>query len=157
MTDPQLRFEVEELLYDYVQCIDDDELERWPEFFTDPCEYKVIPRENADQGLPVAVMFCDSRGMLADRVTALRKANIYPAHYTRHVVSNPRVLGVDGEVIRAQANYVVFETRLDGETYVYNAGKYVDEIVRVDGRLRYRSKHCVFDTHRIRTLMVTPI
>lgn len=41
-----LRFEVEELYYDYVECIDDDELELWPEFFTQACLYKVISREN---------------------------------------------------------------------------------------------------------------
>ena len=28
-----LRYEVEELLYDYVQTIDDDRLEEWPDFF----------------------------------------------------------------------------------------------------------------------------
>lgn len=152
-----LRHEVEDLIYAYVQCIDDGDLEHWPDFFTDPCVYKVIPRENVDLGLPAAVMFCDSRGMLRDRIVALRKANIYAPHFYRHVVSNVRVLGeADGE-IQAQANYVVFQTLLDGETRIYNAGKYVDRIVRVDGALRFREKLCVFDTNRVQTLMVTPI
>jgi anthranilate 1,2-dioxygenase small subunit len=52
---------------------------------------------------------------------------------------------------------VVFQTLLDGETRIYNAGKYVDQIVRVDGELRFKEKLCVFDTNRIQTLMVTPI
>ena len=48
------RQEVEDLIHAYVQCIDDDRLEEWPDFFADDCLYKVIPRENADLGLPVA-------------------------------------------------------------------------------------------------------
>lgn len=46
MSPQDLRFEVEEMYYDYVECLDDDQLERWPEFFTDDCVYKIIPREN---------------------------------------------------------------------------------------------------------------
>jgi anthranilate 1,2-dioxygenase small subunit len=151
------RQEVEDLIHAYVQCIDDDRLEEWPDFFTDDCLYKVIPRENADLGLPVAVMFCDSKGMLRDRIVALRKANIYAPHFYRHLVSNTRILGEQGGVITAQTNYGVFQTLLDGETRVYNTGKYVDKIVRVNGQLRFKEKLCVFDTYRIQTLMVTPL
>lgn len=157
MSASALRYEVEELIHAYVQCIDDNQLESWPEFFTDPCVYKVIPRENADAGLPVAVMFCDSKGMLRDRIVALRKANIYAPHFYRHLVSNVRVLGEDDGVIRAQTNYVVFQTLLDGATQIYQAGKYADRIVRTPEGLKFQEKLCIFDTYRIQTLMVTPI
>lgn len=152
-----LRYEVEELLYAYVQTIDDDRLEQWPDFFVDDCEYTIIPRENTDLNLPAAIMFCDSNGMLHDRIVALRKANIYPEHYTRHIVSNMRVTAAKDGVIHAEGNYLVLQTRMDGDTKIFNAGKYVDEIVRVDGQLKYRKKTCIFDTHRIQTLLVTPI
>ncbi len=36
-------------------------------------------------------------------------------------------------------------------------GRYLDDIVRVEDRLLYRKKLCIFDTHRIATLMMTPI
>lgn len=154
---PSLRYEVEELLYDYVQTIDDDRLEEWPDFFVEDCEYQIIPRENTDLGLAAAIIYCDSKGMLHDRIVALRKANIYPEHYSRHIVSNMRVTADKDGVIYAEGNYLVLQTRMDGDTKIYNAGKYLDEIVRVDGELKYRKKTCVFDTHRIQTLLVTPI
>lgn len=157
MSTMELRYEVEELLHAYVQCIDDNELEAWPDFFVDDCVYKIIPRENADQGLPVAVIYCDSKGMLHDRIVALRQANIYAPHFYRHLVSNTRILGEENGEIRAQTNYLVLQTLLDGETRIYNAGKYLDRIVRVDGQLRFKEKLCIFDTYRIQTLMVTPI
>ena len=153
----RLRYEVEELQHAYVQCIDDDDLERWPEFFASECSYKVIPRENADLDLPVAVIYCDSQGMLKDRITALREANIYAPHFYRHLVSNIRVVDEQDGAIHVQSNYLVLQTLLDGETRVYNAGKYVDTLVREAGELKFREKLCIFDTYRIQTLMVTPI
>ena len=157
MSQLPLRYEVEELIHAYVQCIDDGLLEAWPDFFTDDCVYKVIPRENVDLGLPVSVMFCDSKGMLRDRIVALRKANVYAPHFYRHLLGGTRILEDRGDLIRSQTGYGVFQTLLDGETRVYNTGKYVDTIVRVDGALRFREKLCIFDTYRIQTLMVTPL
>lgn len=151
------RTEIEDLLHAYIAAIDDDRLEEWPDFFTENCEYQIIPRENADLDLPAAIIYCDSKGMLKDRIVALRKANIFPEHYCRHIISGTRITGMNGDLTLSESNYVVFQTRMDGETKIYNAGKYIDKIRRVDGTLRYESKKCVFDTHLINTLMVTPI
>ena len=155
-----LRDAVEELQHAYVEAIDDDRLEEWPSFFARECVYKVIPRENYDRGLPMTIMYCDSQGMLRDRIVALRKANIYPPHYSRHLLSNLRVhriSGREGDVVAAQANYVVLQTRHGGDTTVYNAGKYVDRIVFEDGKAKFQSKLVVCDTFRVATLLVTPI
>lgn len=149
--------EIAEFNAAYAHCIDDDHLEHWPEFFTEDCEYRIIPRENVDLGLPASIMFCDNRGMLVDRVVALRKANIYPAHYSRHVLGVPVLLGDDGDVVRSQTSYVLMQTRMDGETRLFSAGKYVDSMVRIDACLRLKNRSVIFDTHRIDTLLVTPI
>lgn len=149
--------EIAELNAAYAHCIDDDQLERWPEFFTENCEYRIIPRENVDLGLPAAIMFCDNRGMLVDRIVALRKANIYAAHYSRHVLGAPVLLDADGDGIRSQTSYLLLQTRMDGQAKIFSAGKYVDVMVRVNGLLRVRRRSVIFDTHRIDSLLVTPI
>ena len=64
----RLRLELEDLFAAYAACLDDGELERWPEFFTDDCRYEIIPRENFERRLPLAVLRCESKGMLIDRV-----------------------------------------------------------------------------------------
>lgn len=157
LTGVELQYEVERLLARYVECIDDDRLEEWPDFFVDACSYKVIPRENEDRGLPIAVIDCDSRGMLLDRIVSLRNANVYPEHVYRHVVSNVHVKGIESGEVVVQSNYAVLQTRNDGVTKIYNAGRYLDRIVVVDGGLRFKQKRVVFDTNRIDTLMVRPI
>lgn len=153
----ELKSEVENLLNAYAQCIDNDELENWPDFFTDTCLYRIIPRENHEIGLPTAVMWCDSRGMLEDRVTALRHANVYQVQWYRHLLSNPVITTEDGDTFNVQSNYAVFKTCNDGESTVYNVGRYVDVIVRVDGQLKFKERSAIFDTHKITTLMVIPI
>ncbi len=149
--------EIAEFNAAYAHCIDDDQLEQWPDYFTENCEYRIIPRENVDLGLPAAIIFCDNRGMLIDRVVALRKANIYPAHYSRHVLGPPVLIKSEDQIVHVQSSYLLLQTRMDGETHVFSAGKYLDVLERVNGVLRIKRRDVVFDTHRIDTLLATPI
>jgi len=161
MVSQELRSAVEDLIHAYVQCIDDDRLEEWPDFFTEDCLYQIMPRENTDQGLPIAVMYCDSRGMLQDRVVAHRKANLFAPHLYRHLVSALRVTDQDKGMVTARSNYALFRTALDpinyGTTEVYSVGEYRDKIVFVDGVAKFQERIVIVDTSRIQSLLVTPL
>ncbi|EXS69433.1 MULTISPECIES: aromatic-ring-hydroxylating dioxygenase subunit beta [unclassified Sphingobium] len=157
IADPVLQGLIDSLNAAYGLCLDDGRLEDWPEFFVEDCLYQVIARENVDNGLPAAVMYCDSKGMLVDRVVALRHANVFPEQFSRHLISRAVVTGSDGNTVTAEASYAVLQTRNDGETRIYNAGKYIDRLLVKDGAARLISRTCVYDTHRIATLLATPI
>ena len=157
MAERDLYYALERLQTEYILAIDDGRLEDWPDFFVEDCLYRIIPKENFDLDLPAAVIHCDNRRMLLDRVTSLRTANIYQPHQYRHLVSGARILARDDDVVKMQSNYVVFQTLQDGETHVYQAGRYLDSVVWNEGRLKFREKHAVFDTSRVRTLLATPI
>jgi 3-phenylpropionate/cinnamic acid dioxygenase small subunit len=152
-----LRFEVDELYADYVECLDDGALERWPDLFTDECLYKVIPRENVERGLPLALILCESKGMLQDRVEALQRASVYAPRAMRHLISNIRIKAQEPDGIRVQANYAVLQTLNDEPTSVFNAGKYVDRVVRDAGRLKFKEKLCIFDSIVVPGSLVYPI
>ena len=153
----ELRFEVQDLYDDYVEALDNFEIDRWPEFFTEECFYQVIPRENFDNDLPLATIRCESKGMLKDRVMALRETMLFEPRYLRHLVSNIRVSSESNGVIEARANYAVLETLVDEETRVLNAGRYLDKIVREDGVLKFKEKICVFDSVLVPNSIVYPI
>ena len=85
--DLTLRLRIDALFADYIHCIDEDRLEDWPEFFTKDARYHIITRENYDLNLPVALIYCDGRGMFEDRISALREANIFEPHVYCHMVS----------------------------------------------------------------------
>ena len=154
---PELQWRVEQLLARYVLSIDEDQLEDWPDFFVDNCVYILRSKENADRGLPVAAIFCDSKGMLIDRVVSLRHANIYEKHAYRHIVSSTVIDEVSDEVISAISNYVVYRTRTNGVTEIFNAGNYRDKIVSRGGELLFQEKIATFDTNVIDALLATPI
>jgi anthranilate 1,2-dioxygenase small subunit len=157
----ETRVVVEDLMHAYVHCIDEDRLEEWPSFFAAECVYKIIPRENLDQDLPIPLMSCDSQGMLGDRVTAHRQANIFGPHFYRHMVSSILLTQQDDGLIAARSNYVVFRTWADvvqyGSTEVFSAGAYRDQIVFEDGRAKFRQRLVIVDTCRVDSLLVTPL
>ena len=151
-----VRYEIEELLAEYAAVLDAVELERWPEFFTEPCFYEIIPRENYDRGLPLAIMRCESQGMLRDRVVAIRDTMMYEPRYLRHIISAIRVTGESPEGINVEANYAVFETLIDDLTRVFNVGRYLDRIVREEGQLKFAEKHCVYDSVLVQNSLIYP-
>jgi len=145
------------LMAEYAHCIDDDRLEDWPEFFTDPCLYRITTRDNDARGLPASIIFCDSQGMLQDRVVSVRHANVFEPHRYRHMVSCTRVLGVDGGVHRLHSNYLVTRTMLDGTMAVFSTGVYRD-LVELDGnRARFRERVVVCDHSMINNLIALPL
>ncbi len=153
----EIKEKIQQLSDQYIHCIDDDRLEEWPEFFTEDCTYKIISRENYVRNLPSALIYCKSKGMLKDRVSAHRNANIFEAHFYRHIVSNNLIMGESDGVYQVQSNYVVFQTKLDGNTEVYNTGKYVDQVVFEQGEPKLKERLVVYDTLNIPSLLVTPI
>ncbi|MDR5776467.1 MULTISPECIES: anthranilate 1,2-dioxygenase small subunit AndAd [unclassified Caballeronia] len=150
-------FELHILQDQYINALDNDKLEAWPALFTEDCLYEIVPKENADLGLPVGIIHCTNQKMLRDRVVSLRHANIYEEHSYRHMTSGLTVTGETDGVIETESNYVVIQTRTNGESNVYQAGKYFDRVVRTEEGLRYQSKRVIYDTSRVQTLLATPI
>lgn len=141
----------------YVAVIDSDRLEQWPDLFTEDSVYEIVPRENADRGLPMGIMHCLGRPMMRDRIVSLRKANVFEPHSYRHMTSGLQFTQVETDTIDMQSNYVVIQTLTDGESRVYQAGRYFDRVVRTADGWRYQSKRAVYDTSRVQTLLVTPV
>lgn len=154
---PELHHALDQLTASYVHALDDGDLERWPDFFTEDCVYKVIPRENHENGWPIAVWYCEGRGMLRDRVTAIRETQLFAPRLLRHVTGNALVRNRSATALQAVTNYAVYESSLDRATDVFNVGRYLDRIVIDDGRLKFAEKLCVFDTSVIPTSLIYPI
>ena len=157
MVSIELRLEIEDLYTAYAAALDEDDLDSWPEFFTEECLYQVIPRDNFDRDLPLALIRCESRAMLRDRVTAVRETTMFEPRYVRHLISNIRVSPETNGVIEAQANCAVFETMTDAYTRVFNVGRYLDKLVREDGRLLISEKRCVYDSVLVPNSIIYPI
>jgi anthranilate 1,2-dioxygenase small subunit len=154
------RLALEQLYTDYAHCLDDDELERWPDFFTEDCSYRITSAENYEAGLPLGLIYATSRNMLKDRVSALREANIYEPQRYRHLISSIKIVGdatYGAAPLDLVANFLVVRTMQDGEMTIFGAGRYVDRVKRDAGSLKFASKIVVLDSRQVDTLLAIPI
>ena len=142
---------------DYARAIDDDRLEDWPEFFAESCLYTVTSADNHRQGLPIGLMYADSKAMIRDRVTALRRANIYERQTYRHLVGLPAILGDGGGGVRAETPFLVVRIMRDGRMDLFATGRYVDVLAEEAGALRFRERVVVCDSNRVDTLLAIPL
>ena len=142
---------------EYAACIDADRLEEWPDFFHDPCLYKITSADNLRRNLPAGIVYADSRGMLQDRVLALRRANIYERHGYRHILSLPRITADAEGVITAQTPFLVVRTMRDGRMDLFAAGLYLDRIAEIASVLRFTERVVCCDSQRFDTLLAIPL
>ena len=149
--------EARALLRDYTYALDAGRLSDWPMFFTDQGLYRITTRQNLEQGYPLSIMLCDNRNMLYDRVEATEKANIFEPHYYRHILSDSQPMEVKDGAVCARTSFICVRTMLDGSTILFTSGEYLDEVVREEGVVRFRSKTVVLDQSRIDTLIAIPL
>lgn len=146
----------------YARCIDADELERWPEFFADECFYMVTTADNHREGLAAGLIWANSKGMIKDRVSALREANIYERHSYRHVFGQPLALPTQaGDAPgqpRTETSFLVVRIMRDGTSDVFASGRYLDWWAFTDGEPpRLRERVVICDSKRIDTLLALPL
>jgi anthranilate 1,2-dioxygenase small subunit len=141
----------------YARSIDDDRLEEWPDFFDEHCLYKITTADNHAQGLEAGIVFANSHGMLRDRVSALREANIYERHAYRHILGMPAILGEDGSGIRSETPFFVARIMRGGETDLFATGRYLDHYRIADGAAKLIERIVVCDSSRIDTLLALPL
>ena len=148
---------IEDLITAYAHDIDDGELDGWPNYFTEDGTYQIITRENFEAGLPMGIMLCQGRGMLADRIKAMRTANIFEDHTYWHLLGRTQIAAEGGEIYGARTNFTVMRTMQDGRTETFAVGKYLDRVVIEDNQPRFQDRRVVLESRRVDILLVCPL
>jgi len=151
------RIALSDLFATYGALIDAADFDAWLNLFAETCSYHIVSRENHDRGLPAALIFCDSRAVLEDRIRALREANKYNIHTDRHLIGLPHVTGRERDETLVDAPFAVYQTDQDGETRLFATGLYRDRIALETGCLRFRNKLVLLDTFAVPSLLATPL
>jgi anthranilate 1,2-dioxygenase small subunit len=145
------------LLDQYIDCLDSDRLEEWPELFVPTGCYKVVSRENEALGLPAPLMYLYSQGMMQDRVTAIRDALTFEFVFTRHLTSAPQLTVQDDGTVRARSNFALYQSTEEGVTRLFCVGGYNDRLVHSGGVWLFAERTVVVDTFGIQNLIATPL
>ena len=154
---PQVQLEIETLYSNYAGALDDGPLEDWPQCFTEECFYQIISRDNLERDLPLAIMRCESRAMLEDRVTAVRETMMFEPRYLRHHITNITVRPGAGAHLEASANFSVIEILNDALPRIAMTGRYSDEIESQNGVWKFCSKYCIYDSTLIPNSIIFPV
>ena len=157
MDQTALRQGIDDLYAAYADCIDDDRLEEWPDFFVEDCRYLVTDRESHEAGLRHGIIYCGSRGMVEDRVMAMRRANIFEPHRYRHIVGPAQLGKIEGGVAEARANFLAVRIMHDGDSRLFATGRYLDRIDVSGDRFRFIERIVVLDSRKVDTLLVIPL
>lgn len=146
-----LTFEVEEFLYREAALLDERRLDEWLALLTDDIHYwmpirrTTTAREVDEEFTRPGDMafFDDDKAMLTLRVQRLSVGRAWaedPPSRTRRLITNVRILGVDGGEITTTANFQLYRTRLDSEEDCW-VGRRQDVLRRVDGSLLLARRH----------------
>jgi anthranilate 1,2-dioxygenase small subunit len=154
-----LHHEIDQFNARYAAALDDQRLQDWVEMFADDAFYLVTSRENADQGLPVGLIYCEGKGMIRDRAFALEKTAMFAPRYLRHIIGNLVVTDEDADGdIRAQANYVVLQVLFDRpDATLHQVGRYRDVFRRTSDGLRLKERRCVYDNLLVPNALCIPV
>lgn len=148
---------IEAFLLSCARTLDDDDLERWPEYFVPNCRYIIQPLDNYKLGLSGYWLYFDNQSMLRDRILSLREANLYNIHQDRRLVSNIEIEQVNADFFKVRSTYLMVQTDQDGHSRLFNTGVYFDQIVLENGQPKFKERLVMPDTANVVGLIAIPI
>jgi 3-phenylpropionate/cinnamic acid dioxygenase small subunit len=146
------------LYTEHAALLDEQRLDEWLELFDEDCLYRVVSRENEERGLALALMRCEGRPGLRDRVHAIQEVSVYAPRTMRHLVSGLRVTaGAEPGTWQATASFAVLQSLEAEHTTVFAAGSYADVLLRRGDSLVFAAKTAVYDGSLVLNSMVYPL
>jgi len=150
-----LQFEVEEFLKREASLLDERRLDEWLALCTDDVHYwmpirRTVNVKDLDNEFTKPggmAYFDDDKKTLALRIQRLAVGKAWaedPPSRTRHMVSNVRVVAVNGNDIDVAVNFLRYRTRLDSEEDSW-IGRREDRLRRENGALKLARRHIFLD------------
>lgn len=148
--------EVSAFYLSYYDALDEMRLEEWPEFFLEDCLYRIVSRENYEQGLRLSTIYAESRGMLKDRVVGLRKTQVYAPRYYRRFPSPALIRSFDEKSIKVEHNLLIAQTMQDKQSDIVLSARCYDTLAQTDDGLMIESREVVYDSEMIPNSLIYP-
>jgi p-cumate 2,3-dioxygenase subunit beta len=149
------RTEIEDFLFHEADLLDAWKLDEWLTLLTDDAAYYVPPNDKPDADHRFTLFtIADDIVRLRERVIRLKDPNChaeYPPSRTRRLITNVRIVGVDGDAIAIAANFAVYRYRR-GEDVRAFVGTYRHRLRRVGGLLKLAERRAILDAHELGTM-----
>jgi anthranilate 1,2-dioxygenase small subunit len=153
----QLRAEIDAFHGEYCAALDANDVERWPDFFSEDAVYRITSRENALLDMPVGLVYCEGLDMIRDRALAVAHSQMFAPRHMLHVLGITRVLEESGGAIVSQTPFILLQTLIEGPSTVHLACTYYDRFVRRGEQLVLAERQVVHDTEILANALAYPV
>jgi p-cumate 2,3-dioxygenase beta subunit len=149
------RAEVEDFLYAEAALLDDWKLNDWEALLADDACYYVPPNDHLESDhRSTLFLVADDRERIRQRVIRINDPNChaeYPKSRTRRMISNVRILSVEGDLVTATANFVCYRFRRYERIREY-VGVYRYVLRRAGDSFKIKERRVLIDAHELGTL-----
>jgi p-cumate 2,3-dioxygenase beta subunit len=149
------RAEVEDFLYAEAALLDDWKLNDWEALLADDACYYVPPNDHLESDhRSTLFLVADDRERIRQRVIRINDPNChaeYPKSRTRRMISNVRILKVEGDLVTVTANFVCYRFRRYERIREY-VGVYRYVLRRAGESFRIKERRVLIDAHELGTL-----
>jgi p-cumate 2,3-dioxygenase beta subunit len=149
------RAEVEDFLYHEAALLDEWKLKEWEALLADDATYFVPPNDQPESDhRSTLFLVADDRERIRQRIIRINDPNChaeYPKSRTRRMISNVRIVGVDGDLVTVAANFVCYRYRRYERFREYVGGyRYILE--RAGDSFRIKERRVLIDAHELGSL-----
>ncbi|HYM17398.1 MAG TPA: aromatic-ring-hydroxylating dioxygenase subunit beta [Micropepsaceae bacterium] len=149
------RAQVEDFLYREAELLDEWRLEEWLGLLTEDASYYVPPNDHPE-GDPKNTLFilADDIMRIRERVKRLMDPECHAEHphsRTRRLISNVRIVGEEGDLVRVAANFVCYRFRRYERIREY-VGHYRYVLQHLGSELKIKERRTIIDTHELGSL-----
>ena len=146
------RAEIEDLFYREAALLDAWRLDEWLGMLTQDASYFVPPNDKPDADHRTALFtIADNNARLKERVRRITDPHCHaeqPPSRTRRMIGNVRVTAQSGDIVEAEANFILHRFRRGEDVRVY-VGHYRYKLRRQGGRLKIAERRAILDAEEL--------
>jgi p-cumate 2,3-dioxygenase beta subunit len=154
-----LRLEVEAFLYEEAELLDNWQLMEWASLFTEDAIYRAPALDDPTRDPANSVFLInDDLSRIKSRARQLLGETAWaenPPSMTRRLITNVRVVSVEGDAIRATANFFIQRSRM--ERVVTYVGQYRYKLVRAGTSFKFAERTVILAQDTLRSQGVMSI
>ena len=146
------RAEVEDFLYHEAALLDAWKLDDWEKLLTDDATYYVPPNDELEGGhANTLYIISDDRERIRQRVIRIKDPNChaeYPQSRTCRLITNVRILSVEGDLVTVEANFVCYRYRRYQREFVF-VGTYRNILKKDGDSFKIKERRVLLHAHEL--------
>lgn len=149
------RTQVEDFLYHEAALLDEWRLKEWEELLADDATYYVPPNDDLEGDYKHTLyIISDDRERIRQRVIRVLDPNChaeFPRSRTCRLITNVRITGVEGDIVKAAANFSCYRYRRYQREFVY-VGQYHFQLRKSGDSFKIKERRVLLAAHELGSL-----